>query len=365
MPLSEDERKFHPEWTKDDCVAELQRVAQLDLDRVVSRNYFRVHSRISEATWNRYFGTFEEFKRQAGIKLSRHQHNLERQIAKHASKDAQREMMGQKVTFEGKYQRPCSNRFQTALIGSDQHDITCDPFYRHLFIEAAARAQPEQIVINGDVFDLTEFSKYVQDPREFKPLQRIAWVHDFLRDLRAAAPNAELHLVEGNHEFRLVRHLTEATPALVTILSDLHGLTVPKLLGLDQFQVNYIARMDLAAFHEKDIREELRKNYLILWDCLLLHHFPEGFQYGYPGVNGHHHKHTVRAAYSPTFGPYEWHQTGAGHIREASYCAGEKWSNGFILAHVDTHRKRTAFDYVDCSADHAVLGGRFYTRDDP
>jgi hypothetical protein len=48
------------------------------------RNYFRNNGRISDATWNRHFGTFEEFKRQAGIKLTRQQHGLERHIAKHA-----------------------------------------------------------------------------------------------------------------------------------------------------------------------------------------------------------------------------------------------------------------------------------------
>lgn len=362
IPLSQNQKKI-TRATREEVIADLQRIAKAEPEKVISRNYYRNESPYAESAWNAHFGTFAEFKRQAGIVLTRDVHLLEKHIAKHASKDAQRDMMAQKADYEGKYLRPTGGRWKTVLVGSDQHDTTCDPFYRRLFIEAARRAQPDVIVLNGDIFDMTEFGKYVQDPREYKPIERIKWVHTFLADLRQAAPNTEIHLVEGNHEFRLIRHLTEATPAMVTVLADLHGFTVPKLLGLDLFEVNYLARADLSAFHQKDITGELRKNYLILWDCLLMHHFPEGFSMGYPGINGHHHRHTVKAAYSPQFGPYEWHQIGAGHVREASYCAGEKWSNGFIFAHVDTHTKRTAFDYVDCSHEHAVMAGVFYFRE--
>ena len=216
--------------------------------------------------------------------------------------------------------------------------------------------------MNGDIFDMTEFGKYTQDPREYKPIERIKWVHKFLEDIRDNAPEAELTMVEGNHEFRLLRHLTEATPALVTVLSDLHGMTIPDLLGIKKYEVNYIARMDLAAFSNSDVNHELRKNYYIAYDSILFHHFPHGFDMGYPGVNGHHHKHLVRSAYSPIFGTYEWHQLGSGHKREASYTAGEKWGNGFILCHVDTHNKRTQFEYIDTTHDFCLMGGKFYKR---
>jgi len=364
VPMSEDRSKVHADWTAEDCIAELRRIASIDETKVITRNYFRVNSKISESTWNRWFGTFEEYKRQAGITLSRHAHRLERSIAKHASVDAQRQMTAEKAKYEGKYLRPASGRWQTCLVASDIHDHLCDPFYRRLLIDTAKRVKPEKIVLNGDIFDLAEFGKYTQDPRLFAVVDRIKWVHALLADLRKAAPDAEIIFVEGNHEFRLLRHLTEATPALMTVLSDLHGMSVPSLLGLDKYEVNFVARMDLAAFNEADIKKELAKNYVILWDALLFHHFPDGRNMGFPGANGHHHKHLVWNHYSPQFGPYEWHQLGAGHIRQASYCAGEKWSNGFLLCHVDTHTKRTQFEYIDCSHGHAMIGGRFYERQD-
>ena len=126
-PLSEIDAKFHPKWTAADCIAELQRVAGAEPDRFISRMAFRNESRISDATWNRYFGTFEEFKRQAGIMLSRYAHQLEKHVAKHASVDRIRGTGAERQGWGDAYARPSGARYQTALIFSDVHDIMCDP----------------------------------------------------------------------------------------------------------------------------------------------------------------------------------------------------------------------------------------------
>lgn len=360
VPLSEDERKFHEQWGPAECIAELRRIAEIDPDKVISRNYFRVHSDISESTWNRYFGTFHEFKRQAGIVLSRHAHRLERAIAKHASVDILEGFNREKRSYAGRWLKP-GGKHQTILVASDIHDEECDPFFRRLFIEAARRIQPDRIVLDGDIYDLPEFGKYGVDPREWNPVRRIRWVLAFIADLRAAAPNAQIDFVEGNHEYRLLRHLSEATPALKVVLSDLHGMTIPKLLGLDAYEVNYIAPADLRAFTERDISREISQNFILIEDALLGHHFPKGREMGVPGWNGHHHRHLVWTQYSPTFGAFEWHQLGCGHKRRASYTDGRFWTNGFLIAHLNTATKRSTFEYVEIG-DHAVLGGEFYER---
>lgn len=360
-PLSEDEAKYK-DWTPQACIDELRRVAtDSSVGEAITRHYFRVFGTISESTWNKHFGTFLEFKRQAGLILSRHQHQHERAIAKHAAHDRKRDMTLDKRNYEGKYDKPSGSRFQTVLVGSDIHDIDCDPLWRRIFLDTAKRVQPEVVCLNGDVFDLPEFSRYTVDPREWDVLGRIGWVHAFLKDLREAAPDAQLDFVEGNHEFRLLRHLSEATPALRVVLSDLHGFTVPKLLGLDAYEVNYVARMDLAAWREKDIADELRANWINYWDAVIAHHYPEGRNMGYPGWNGHHHSHLVHKGYNPTHGAFEWHQIGSGHVRDATFTNGEKWANGFLLAHVDTRKKHTAFEYAEIR-DHAVVGGKWYRR---
>lgn len=363
-PMSEDPRKFKDEYTREDCIAEITRIAALDPEQVVTRNYFRNHSGISESTWNRYFGTFEEFKRQAGIKLSRQQHGHERNIAKHASVDHYRAIGLERQDYAEKYLRPSDSRFKTMVVASDLHDKEIDPFMLRVLIDTIERVQPDNVVLGGDVFDLAEFGKYTVDPREWDILGSILFAHDnILGPIREVAPKAQIDLIEGNHEARLLRQLADATPALRAVLADLHGFTVGKLLGLDRFEINYIAQADLAAWTKRDQLKELERNYKVYYDAVLIHHFPHARNMGLPGCNGHHHRHQVWSEFNPIYGAYEWHQLGGGHKRSASYCEGEKWTNGFAIVNVDTQTRAVNFDYVPVS-DFAVSGGKWYVRED-
>ena len=346
--------------TAEVCLDDIRRVAELNPNP--SRDFYRKHASIREADWASHFGTFAELKRQAGVTQTRFQNRLNLDTARHASVDVMRRMNLEKSGYEGAYLRPFSRRFQTAIHITDVHDIECDPFWRRVFLDVLARAKPEKLIIAGDTFDLPEFGKYGVDPREWDVVGRIRWVHKFLADIREAAPDTEIVMIEGNHEARLLKHLAEAAPGLQAVLSDLHGFTVPRLLGLDKFEVNYIARADLAAFSKRDLKEELNRNYHIAWDCYLAHHFPEGERMGYPGAHGHHHSHWVHQHFSPTFGAFEWAQLGCGHRRHASYCAGEKWGLGFQLVHADTRKKHVAAEYIQIR-DFAMAGGKFYTRE--
>lgn len=360
--LSEDEKKI-TSATRDECTNELRRIAEENPEQMISRNFFRNNSPFSEGCWSKHFGTFEEFKRQARVKLSRHARQMEKDVARHSSVESYREMNTDKRNWGSAYLKPSDERFQTLVVGSDVHDIECCPFWRAMFINTIRRIKPAKVILNGDIFDLPEFSHYDVDPREWDVVGRIKWVHQFLADIRKAAPDTEIIFIEGNHEYRLLRHLSEATPAMKAILSDLHGWTVPKLLGLDKYEVNYIAPADLATFNKSESNKELKRNFLVMYDFLVAHHFPEGNKFGLPGWNGHHHTHEVQTNYSPLIGSYEWHQLGSGHKRQASYCNGEKWGNGFLIVHADIVAKRAQFEYIDTSSNHVVIGGKWYTRD--
>ena len=360
-PLSEDEDRYQ-EWTREQCIEELRRIAEMDLEMVVTRNYFRNHSHISESTWSVHFGTFSEFKRQAGITLTRQQHQLERSLAKHASVDHYRKLGGDRQDWAEKYARPNKKRYQTIMFASDIHDIEADPFFLRVLVDTCKRAQPDIICLVGDIFDLPEFGRYNVDPREWNVVGRIKHAHEeILAPLRKACPEAQIDFIEGNHEARLLRLLADATPALRAVLSDLHGFSVGKLLGLDKFEINYIAKADLGAWTVREQQKELGNNYKVYYDCVLAHHFPHARNMGLPGVNGHHHRHQVWPMFSPTFGAYEWHQLGCGHRRSASYTEGEKWHMGFALANVDTHNQAVSFDYIPVT-DFAVSGGKWYER---
>lgn len=361
VPLSENIKKIQ-HATKEECIEELRKIAKADPDKFITRNFFRGNSHLAESAWTKHFGTFQEFKAQAKITTSRHAKAMERAIAKHASVDEYKKLNEEKAGWEGAYLKPNNKRFKTVIGVADVHDKECDPFYRRVLMDTVGRIDPDAIILNGDIFDLFEFSNYAKDPREWDTVGRIKWVHEFIGDMRKLAPEAELHFIEGNHEYRLLRHLAEATPALRDVLSDLHGLTIPGLLQLDQFEINYISRSDLAAFTRGDFQREVGKNWMTLYDnSVLFSHYPKDRHRGIPGFNGHHHKHEMWTNFSPVYGTYEWHQIGAGHNRYASYCDGEIWANGFMIMHIDTHTKKTQFEYVQIQ-DHVVVGGKWYNR---
>jgi len=365
LPLSEQYVCRTPKLTAKQCIAILRRMAEAEPERVITRNYFRVHSGIPERTWRHIFGSFDEMKRAAGVMISRQVRRLELQISKHRSVDHYRDMTREAAGWGEAYLRPSKKRNQLLLVAGDFHDKECDPFALRVFLDTARRAKPDTVVIAGDLFDEAEFSRHTNDLRSWDPISRIHVVHrQILAPLREAVPDAQIDLIAGNHDLWVLRHLADETPALLSILSDLHGWTLADLLGLRKYEVNFISRCDLAAWTQRQQREELRRNFKVYNDTLLVSHFTkDALRKGMPAISAHNHKHLCWSLESPTFGAYEVHQLGCMCARDATYTDGERWSTGFALAHVDTAAKRTAIEYVTVGETMEVVGGKYYFRE--
>lgn len=342
-------------------IADLQMVAAKVGNDLITRSQYREHGNYSDHAIEKTFGSFRAARRAAGLEQSIGARHDSLALARHVDHDGYRKMTIEKADYIDKFRKPKGTRFQTMLVASDIHDEECDPFWRRVFVDTVARIQPDTVVLGGDIFDLAEFGRYSVDPRDFDIVSKIKWVHTFLGDIREAAPDTEIVFVEGNHEHRLLRYLNDNAPALKVLLSDLHGWTVPKLLGLDKYEVRYVARADLGTFTKSNTVKEIAKNYEVFHDCFLVDHFPDGRNKGLPGVNGHHHQHLTYSEYSHVFGSYEWHQLGCGHRRQAEYCAGEKWNMGFMTVTIDTQEKRPVMDY-HFVGDFALVHGKHYLR---
>ena len=346
--------------TSDKIITDLIRVSGI-VDGVPTRSAYRKHGVFSDRQVVNYFGNFGALRRAAGLEPSRGK-NLElNQQARHVDQDLYRKMNIDKQDYCDKYRKPSADRFQTLLVASDVHDELCDPFWRRVFIDNVGRVQPDTVVLGGDIFDLAEFGRYTVDPREWDVVTKIQWVHSFLEDIRESAPDAEIVFIEGNHEHRLLRYLSDNAQPLKALLSDLHGWTVPKLLGLDKYEVRYVARADLKTFTKTNVAKEISKNYEVFHNCFLVDHFPTGKDRGLPGVNGHHHQHKVESLYSHNYGSYEWHQLGCGHVRQADFCDGAKWNLGFMTVIIDTQEEIPLMDY-HFIGETALIHGKHYMR---
>jgi hypothetical protein len=365
--LTEADKIFDPSATKDDVIKDLREVQKLHPFKFISRTTYRALGRYSDSTWNRYFGTFHEFKRQAGLELTRHQHAAERGIAKHAAFEHYNEYFIKNVMpYYDKYKKKIKHEgIKTMMVLSDLHDIECDEFTLEVFIDTCKRKQPDIIVLNGDIFDLYEFSRFSHDPRHIKLKERFDFIHKRLfKALRDACPNAQIDFIMGNHEFRLVRLLADQSPHLRVLLSDVVGLSFSKIFGLDKYQINWVSKVDLGAFSKADIDNEMKKNYRIYFDCFAVTHEPDAvLMRSMSGTNGHHHKGMYTTSVNANRGVISWTQTPAGHVDDAEYLSGHKiWNTGFLEVTINVEAKQALQVIHQTYKTWAMVDGMLYEK---
>src|ERR1035437_9008401 len=242
ISLLSETKRYDPNATTEDLIADLRRVQEENPDAFITRRKYRTLGKYSDSSWDTKLGTFSEFRKQARLELSRGQQTLEKHIAKHASRDVYKGFMETEVLpWNGKYERDFTGRWQTIIVASDFHDKDTDPFALEVFLETCKRAQPSIVCLAGDVFEAYEFSRFDKDPRGWDAAGRLAWVRDNLfAPLRRTCPDAQIDLLAGNHEFMLLRHMAERTPEMKAILSDFMNLTFADLLGLKAFEINLV-----------------------------------------------------------------------------------------------------------------------------
>lgn len=370
--LTEVYKEFDPNATKEECIDDLRRVQEDHQLEFITRTTYRNEGRYADSTWNRYFGTFQEFRRQAGLELSRPQAQLEKHIAKHASMDHYNEYFTKEVLpYHNKYEKPTKDgRIKTIMVIGDVHDKECDEFTLATFVDTCIRKQPDVIVLNGDIFDFYEFSKFTQDPRQCDIVGRYQFIHERLfGPLRKGCPDAQIDFIMGNHEFRLIRLLADVTPHLRVFLSDVLGITFEKVFQLDKFQINWRSKVNLKAFTKKDINDELRKNYAVYYNCYAVAHVPDKTLMGaMDGTNAHHHKAELssHSTVNPLDGSVKkttWVQTPSGHVPDAEYLDKvSSWNTGFLEVTVNIEKSECLQKIIITKDDWTVVDGVLYER---
>jgi hypothetical protein len=363
--LSEKDKKFDESATAEDCIKDLRAVQEENELKFITRNFYRNEGSFSDATWNQFFGTFHEFKREAGLELSRGQHSMEKKIAKHASLDTYRKFYKEQILpYHNKVDLLSKKgRFKVGLVCSDLHDIELDPFVWATFVDTAKQMQPDFIALGGDIHDLPDFSKYFQDPRKFAIKKRFDFVKEkILAPLRLACPKSQIDFIVGNHDLRILKILAEQTPNLRVILADVLGLSLADIFGLDDFDVNLVAKFDLSAFSETDIKDELKENFRVYYQNFVVHHYKD-LSMGLSGASGHVHRPELVTAWTLPMGGISWNTLGCMKGVRTEYVDGmNKWTNGFGIAYIDTLKNRVQQQPIVIPGDHVVINGKLYER---
>lgn len=143
---------------------------------------------------------------------------------------------------------------RTTVVCGDQHAPHHDKTLHHLFCQFLEDEQPDHIHVNGDLLDFADISRHRQMPTtgpggEYPYTNSVNEClqagFNVLHDYRRAAPNAEMTLLLGNHDFRLFHALVDNLKGLYDITAaneEIPALSLRNLLRLDELHVELIEK---------------------------------------------------------------------------------------------------------------------------
>lgn len=289
-----------------------------------SRRRYREHGYYSEELVTYLIGTWAEFKRQAQIEESLAVKTVHRNISKTLRAQGVMEYADAEVKpWDGAYSRlDMGAECVTMVIGSDFHSKFLDPFAARVWREVIELTQPDAVRFNGDIVDFPQLSRHRQLPGHFALTvqDEIDGAVDLMRDTRNAAPDADMKLVMGNHDIRLVTALADAFP----VFASLRSLSYAELFKLDELEVGLIARSTFLNPSAKMRKNDIAENWETLPDAYgnpfwtTVHGFLCGKQapekhmerFMTHGTNGHLHNPRDITGGSHATGMLQWFQTG-------------------------------------------------------
>ena len=319
-----------------------------------------------------FFGTHEEFQRAAGLRDDRNTSRTKLKIARLNTAMQVAEYARKHVTrWTGLYEKAAGRKHLEVLIGSDFHSYFVDPFALDVLIDTAKMVQPDIVVLNGDVFDFPQISRHRQLPGHFT-LNLQAEI-DFgrekiIRRVREACPGAQIDLVIGNHEFRLVNYLADTAPALAS----LRTIEFNRLLEIEDLEINLVCRSSFLSPTKADRKRDQQENWNVIGGCFITTHgtsiakFAAEAQmrrFQMSGTSGHTHRPQIITDNALGTGPLSWmstpmmasHAVGRDYVPEPS-----QWNMGFGLVSILPEKRAVSQQLVVVHPEWASFAGRVW-----
>lgn len=363
---------------KSELVKDILRVAN-DPDNpfhgTCSRARYRKYGWFSEAFVVDLFGNHQEFQRAAGLLDSRIATQYKNRRARLHTEEGIHSYIAEEILpyedrFDRKNKRTPSQDYRQIVVASDWHGEYTDPFTADVFFDVVRRTQPDVIALNGDIVDFPAVSRWAKDPRKILNLQQeIDFVRKrILERTRRTAPEAQIDWIIGNHEYRLVRFLADAAPALCS----LRCLRFSELFDLEKLQINLVFGNNFLAPDEASAQAGIAKNWAEYWDTYVVTHgiatgkhpsSKEISSYGMSGTSGHVHRPQMFSMPTLINQYADWLSAGmmAQHACGEDYVVGPtKWTNGFVFATVFPEERIAIQVPVIVKKGRAVFAGKIY-----
>lgn len=356
-------------FSREELIEEIKRIAD-DHDGRMSARLFGEMSQIPIEYLYGIFGNFAEATKQAGLRETTAEARTRTALARIAAAEQIKPHIEKLRIAGAAYDRWASVKTREIhmLVISDTHDLWMDPLVKRAFLEEAASGQYHHIILNGDIYDMYEVSRYPTSPQWVMFKAARDFNRQFLTELREAAPDAQIDLIEGNHEFRLIKKCIEI-PAMGETLG-LTGFDLPRLLGFDALEINYVGVKDLSLPEkQKWMSTNEAPQGKVYYKAFLATHLPNFYKKaGMPGTHGHTHKFQAIPSWSATHGNHHWWVTGAGCIRKAEYARGGTmlWNSGFMTV-VINRAKDPAYvkaQWHQADMDIRVNGKTYYRTEE-
>lgn len=151
---------------------------------------------------------------------------------------------------------PRASRFKTAVIGADTQigfDLAADgsltPYHDEraieIFLQVLEIEIPDQSILAGDIFDLTEQSRWPQEQGFAQSTQPALEYGRILAAEMRARTEGRVIWVEGNHDKRMSSFMQMNAMASMGLRKAGYPesypvMSIPNLVGLDEFDVEYI-----------------------------------------------------------------------------------------------------------------------------
>lgn len=210
-------------------------------------------------------------------------------------------------------------------------------------LAAGRRAKCAGILLNGDVLDSHELSRFDRDPSAPRYIAERDCALAFLAHVRRLFPNARLVFKAGNHDDRLTSYILRHAPALFGLVS------LAELLRLAEQGIEYVG-------DKRPVR-------LGKLNVLHGHEYPGGaaspvnparglfLKARSVALCGHHHQTSEHHEPDVTGQPQAAWSTGCLCQLHPEYMPLNKWNHGFAVVHV-------AADGAFSVHNHRILRGK-------
>ena len=211
---------------------------------------------------------------------------------------------------------------------SDVHLPYHDVLVVNLAIKEAISRKVEGVLLNGDIMDCHELSRFDKSPDDPRYMDEVKMGRDFLSYLRYKLPKARIVWKDGNHEERLQHYLMSRAPALF----GLDVLTMPVLLKFADYGVEYVTDKrvikmgPLNVVHGHEYRPGIqapvnpaRGLFLRAKSVAICGHFHQTSEHHEPTITGK---------------PLGAWSTGCACQLNPLYMPLNKWNHGFAMIHV-------------------------------